>query len=65
MGDDYAKGWVISEFGRHGILFEPRPTEMTARRFIWKRLPLFSAGRVRLLDNAQFDFAIRRAWSAA
>jgi hypothetical protein len=50
-GDDHAKGWVIAELGRNGIRFEPRPTEMTRSALYSETLPLFSSGRVRLLDS--------------
>ena len=53
MGDDFARGWVISEFGRHGIRFEPRPTEMNRSALYLEALPLFTAARVRLLDSAR------------
>jgi hypothetical protein len=51
MGDDYAKGWVISELARHGIRFTARPTEMNRSALYLETLSLFSAGRVRLVDN--------------
>ena len=51
MGDDHAKGWVVAELGRHHFGFEPRPTEMDRSALYLETLPLFSAGRVRLLDS--------------
>jgi hypothetical protein len=51
MGDDHAKGWVIAELGRHNFGFDPRPTEMDRSALYLETLPLFSAGRVRLLDS--------------
>jgi hypothetical protein len=64
MGDDYAKGWVIREFARHGIRFEPRPSGMDRSALYLETLPAFSAARVRLLDNpklvAQFCALERR-----
>jgi hypothetical protein len=51
MGDDYAKGWVISELARHSVRCQPRPTEMNRSALYLETLSLFSAGRVRLLDN--------------
>jgi hypothetical protein len=51
MGDDYAKGWVIREFQRHGIQFKPRPTGMDRSALYLEVLPAFSAGRVHLLDS--------------
>lgn len=50
-GDDYARGWVVAEFARHGIRFEPRPSAMNRSTLYLETLPLFSAGRVRLLDS--------------
>ena len=51
MGDDYAKGWVISELARHQVRFTARPTEMNRSALYLETLSAFSAGRVRLLDN--------------
>src|SRR5262249_27753438 len=51
MGDDYAKGWVIREFARHGITFKPRPAGMDRSALYLEALPLFNAARVRLLDS--------------
>ena len=51
MGDDHAKGWVLREFARHGISFKARPTGMDRSALYLETLPLFSAGRVRLLDS--------------
>ena len=53
MGDDYAKGWVIREFARHGIAFKPRPAGMDRSALYLEVLPAFSAGRVRLVDSAK------------
>jgi hypothetical protein len=53
MGDDHAKGWVVQEFARHGITFKSRPTEMNRSTLYLETLPLFTAGRVRLLDHKQ------------
>jgi hypothetical protein len=68
MGDDYAKGWVISELARHGVRFQPRPTEMNRSALYLETLSLFSAGRVRLLDNkrlvSQYSQLERRAMPA-
>ena len=47
MGDDYAKGWVIREFARHGITFKARPAGMDRSALYLETLPAFSAGRVR------------------
>ena len=51
MGDDYASGWVVAEFARNGIKFAARPSGMNRSTLYLETLPLFSAGRVRLLDN--------------
>ena len=51
MGDLHAKGWVVQEFGRHGIVFKDRPSGMDRSALYLETLPMFSAGRVRLLDN--------------
>ena len=53
MGDDYARGWVVREFARHGIAFKPRPAGMDRSALYLEVLPAFSAGRVRLVDNAK------------
>jgi hypothetical protein len=53
MGDDYARGWVVREFARHGITFKPRPAGMDRSALYLEVLPAFSAGRVRLVDNAK------------
>lgn len=53
MGDNFAAGWVEREFARHAIAFKPRPTGMDRSALYLETLPLFSAGRVRLLDNKQ------------
>jgi hypothetical protein len=50
MGDDHAKGWVIAELRRHHFGFEPRPPKMDRSALYLETLPLYSAGRVRLLD---------------
>jgi hypothetical protein len=64
MGDDYAKGFVLAEFQRHGVQFKPRPTGMDRSALYVSVLPLFSAGRARLIDNkrqvAQFAALERR-----
>jgi hypothetical protein len=53
MGDDYAKGWVVREFARHGITFKARPAGMDRSALYLEALPVFSAGRVRLIDNTK------------
>ncbi len=72
MGDDHAKGWVIAELRRHNFGFEPRPPKMDRSALYQETLPLFSAGRARLLDNkrlvAQYASLERRlmpgGWSS-
>jgi hypothetical protein len=49
-GDDHAKGWVVAELQRHRIGFEPRPSKMDRSALYQETLPLYSAGRVKLLD---------------
>jgi hypothetical protein len=41
---------VIAELQRHRIGFEPRPPKMDRSALYLETLPLYSAGRVRLLD---------------
>ena len=53
MGDDYARGFVVAEFRKHGIEFKPRPAGMDRSALYLEVLPAFSAGRVRLVDNAK------------
>jgi hypothetical protein len=50
MGDDHAKGWVIAELRRHNFGFEPRPPKMDRSTLYQETLPIFTTGRVRLLD---------------
>ena len=42
---------MVQEFGRHGIVFKDRPSGMDRSALYLETLPMFSAGRVRLLDN--------------
>jgi hypothetical protein len=51
MGDDHAKGWVVAELARHHFGFEPRPIKMDRSALYLETLPLFSAGRARLLES--------------
>jgi hypothetical protein len=53
MADDHARGWLRDELARHGITLEPRPQGMAGSDFHLEVLPLFSAGRVRLIRNAR------------
>lgn len=47
-GDQYAGEWVPAAFRRHGI--EYKPSELTRSEIYLECLPLFSQGRVELLD---------------
>jgi len=48
-GDKYAAQWVISAFQKHGIRYQH--SERDASAIYMDALPLFSSGRVRLLDS--------------
>lgn len=48
VGDAYAGEWVPAAFRRHGI--EYKPSELTRSEIYLETLPLFSQGRVDLLD---------------
>lgn len=47
-GDQYAGEWVPAAFRRHGITY--KPSEFTRSEIYLEVLPLFSQGRVELLD---------------
>lgn len=47
-GDRYAAGWVEGAFQRHGVRYVPSERDRSA--IYLDALPLFTAGRVRLLD---------------
>ncbi|MHB8811691.1 MAG: hypothetical protein ACYDAE_00310 [Steroidobacteraceae bacterium] len=47
-GDQYAGEWVPSMFGKYGITY--KPSERTRSELYLECLPLFSQGRVELLD---------------
>jgi hypothetical protein len=47
-GDQYAGEWVPAAFQRHGITY--KPSELTRSEIYLEVLPLFSQGRVELLD---------------
>jgi len=51
MGDHHARAWVVAEFARHGITFNARPSGMDRSALYLETASLFSAGRVRLIDN--------------
>lgn len=48
-GDKYAAEWVVSAFGQHGVKY--RHSERDRSAIYLEALPLFTSGRVRLLDN--------------
>ena len=62
VGDKYASGWVPDAFSKVGVKYEP--SERTRSQGYLDALPLFTAGRVRLIDNprmvAQFAGLERR-----
>jgi hypothetical protein len=47
-GDQYAGEWVPAAFQRHGITY--KPSELTRSEIYLETLPLFSQGRIELLD---------------
>jgi hypothetical protein len=61
-GDRYAGEWPAQAFGRHGISY--LPSERSKSELYLEALPMFSSGRVRLLDHlrlvAQFCGLERR-----
>jgi hypothetical protein len=62
-GDHYAEEWVVSAFARHGIVYEK--SERDRSKIYIDTLPLFTAGRCRLIEQqrmyAQFVGLERRA----
>jgi hypothetical protein len=50
-GDKYAAGWVVDAFRRHGINYQHSERDRSA--LYLDALPLFSSGRIRLLDNVR------------
>jgi hypothetical protein len=50
-GDMYAAEWVVSAFGKEGIAH--RASERDRSAIYLDALPLFTSGRVRLIDNAR------------
>ena len=66
VGDRYAAGWVVDAFRRAGIEYKHSDIDRSA--IYANALPLFTSGRVRLLDNrklvTQFATLERRASSA-
>ena len=58
--DGYAAGWPVTSFARHGIGYQRAPLN-TSEIFLHS-LPLWTAGRVQLLDNQRLvDEAVRPA----
>ena len=49
VGDRYAASWVVDAFSRHGIRYTHSERDRSA--IYADALPLFTSGRVRLLDN--------------
>jgi hypothetical protein len=49
VGDKYAAAWVVDAFSKNGILYEHCEQDRSA--LYLNCLPLFTAGRARLLDN--------------
>ncbi|HEX4025880.1 MAG TPA: hypothetical protein VHX52_14440 [Steroidobacteraceae bacterium] len=47
-GDQYSGDWVPAAFGRYGITY--KPSELTRSEIYLEVLPLFSQGRIELLD---------------
>jgi hypothetical protein len=66
VGDRYAAGWVVDAFRRAGVEYKHSDIDRSA--IYANALPLFTSGRVRLLDNrklvTQFATLERRASSA-
>lgn len=48
-GDRYAASWVVDAFSKHGIAYQHSDRDRSA--IYANALPLFTAGRARLLDN--------------
>jgi len=48
-GDRYAAGWTAQAFDKHGIRYTP--SERVRSELYIDTLPMFSSGRVRLIDN--------------
>lgn len=51
VGDKWAKGFVEQGFSRHGIQY--KYSERTRSEIYLETLPLFTSGKIRLLDNAR------------
>jgi hypothetical protein len=65
IGDSYGAKWVSEAFSKAGIVY--RKSELDRSAIYLNALPLFTSGRVRLLDNprliAQFAALERRTFS--
>jgi hypothetical protein len=48
-GDNYAKGWPVAAFAKHGIALTR--SERNRSEIYLDALPMFASGRVRLVDN--------------
>jgi hypothetical protein len=63
VGDKYGAGWIPDAFSKHGISY--RPSERDRSAIYSDCLPLFNAGRIRLIDSprlvSQFAGLERRA----
>lgn len=55
-GDRYAAEWVVSAFRRNGITYQQ--SERARSDLYLDALPLFTAGRVKLLDNDRLVFQL-------
>jgi hypothetical protein len=49
VGDNYAARWPVTAFAKHGIIYSASP--LNRSELYLHVLPLFTAGRARLLDN--------------
>ena len=56
-GDQYAGEWVSSMFKKYGITYQP--SEQTKSELYMESLPLFSQGRVELLDHPRLSTELR------
>jgi len=61
-GDQYAGEWVPAAFLRHGITY--KPSELTRSEIYLEVLPLFSQGRIELLDLPVLAHAAAAAGAA-
>ncbi|MFZ0694688.1 MAG: terminase [Alphaproteobacteria bacterium] len=65
VGDNYGAEWVVAEFAKNGITYNP--SELNRSEVYLNMLPAFTGGCVRLIDNprlvAQFAALERRQFS--